>query len=296
MFRSFLLSFALLTIGAVAAQPPNAQLFVFDIRVGDTIVALTNPRYLSAFNPGGYNDHPNWADANTLYASIRMPAMAQPDLYAFDLSSGTRSRLTDTESGEYSPKKTLSGARFTAIRQEYRERDTLLRLWEFPADLSDNGRPVFTAARGMGYYEWLNNNQLALFMVGQPNTLQLASIGGEPMRTLATNTGRTFTRLSSGNLVYVDKSQTPFQLVEKSLYRLDDAPTNIAPMLSGAEDFVVLADGSYLAGRDDKLYRLVPSGLNTWTEVVDLSAYGLNGISRLSLNNRGQLALVALTR
>lgn len=293
MTRLLLLCFFLVCLSDSRAQAPASQLYVFDIRVEDTLVSLSQPRYLSAFNPTGYNDHPHWANANVLYASVKMPGMSQPDVYAFDLRLRSKTRMTATESGEYSPKKVMGSDRFSAVRQQFRERDTLLRIWEFPTDLSDNGKPVFSNTAGIGYYEWLNSNQLALFLVGQPNRLVLASTTGQPVRTLATNTGRTFTRLRNGNLVYVDKQATPFQLVEQNLYRLEDAAKPVAPMLGGSEDFVVLPDGGYLAGRDDKLYRL-RVGQTTWVEVVDLSAYGISGISRLSINGLGQLALVAL--
>ncbi len=289
----FCLLTSIATLTGVAAQAPESQLFVFDIRVGDTLISLTNPRYLSGFNPRGYNNHPSWAGRDQLYASIKTPDMTQPDIYRFDLNTRERTRLTQTESGEYSPRRMFNAGRFSAVRQEYAGQDTVLRLWEFPTDLSDNGQPVFTTTNGIGYYEWLNNNQLALFMVQNPNQLVLVSSNGDAPRTLATNTGRTFTRLTNGNLVYVDKSTSPWQLVEKNLYRMEEAPRVIGPMVGGGEDFVVLSDGSYLAGRDSKLFRLDPVQGNTWREVVDLGFYGLRRISRLAFDGTNQLALVA---
>ena len=278
----------------VQAQAPQTQLYVFDLRISDTSVTVSNPRYLSSFNPTGYNNHPNWADRNVLYASIILPEAKQPDVYRFDLSKNTRERLTDTEAGEYSPKKMTGGSRFSAVRQEYVGQDTVLRLWEFPADLSDNGKPVLPGVNGVGYYEWLNNAQLALFVNATPTRLVLASTSGDAPRTLATNTGRAFTRLGNGNLVYVDKNRVPFNLVEKNLYRLEEAPRVIAPMARETEDFILLPDGTFLAGSGSRLYRLDPSdGTGSWREVVDLSFYGLERISRLAYNGQNQLALVA---
>lgn len=292
MYRFACLIFLLCYLGTASGQAPTTQLYVFDLRSGDTTVTLTNPRYLSNFNSDGYNNQPNWAAGDVLYASVKTPDMVQTDIYRFDLGNNTRQRLTQTEAGEYSPKKVMGTNRFSAIRQEFLEQDTVLRLWDFPADLSDNGRPVLNLA-GIAYYEWLNNDQLALLMVEEPRTLVMASASGAPSRTLATGVGRTFTRLSNGNLVYVDKSTTPYQLVEKNLYRLEEPAKVIAPMLTGTEDFVLLPDGSYLAGNDNKLYRLRPGTAENWREVVDLSSYSIRRISRMALNNQGQLALVA---
>ncbi|WP_116127443.1 hypothetical protein [Lewinella sp. IMCC34183] len=283
------LSFAL----SLGAQAPATQLYVFDLQANDSSVVLTNPRYLTAFNPDGYNNHPNWIDADRLYASVKTPDMTEPDVYLFDLAARTRTRLTQTASGEYSPKPRGTSGRFSAVRQEIVGQDTVLRLWEFPTDRSDNGQPVLSNFAGVGYYEWLNNVQLALFVVEQPNRLVLASSNGDAPRTLATNTGRTFRRLPNGNLVYVDKSVSPGRLVERNLYRQEEPPTVIADMPEGTEDFTTLPDGSYLAAVDSKLYRLQPADSQEWRQVVDLTYYGLRDISRLSLNSRGQLALVA---
>jgi hypothetical protein len=293
MLRTLLLMFLPLCAGSpLLAQPPATRLYVFDLQVRDTTVLLSEPRYLSAFNPDGYNNQPYWTDRNTLYASVALPSMAQPDIYHFDLAARTRRRLTATESGEYSPKRTPEGSRFTAIRQEYLDRDTVLRLWEFPTGLQNNGRPVFTDRAGMGYYEWLNNSQLALYMVDD-QALVMASVNGSEPRPIATQTGRTFTRLSNGNLVYVDKSRQPWRLMEKNLYELNSEPTEIAPMLEGTEDFTVLTDGSYLAGSGDKLYRLQPQQDKRWHPVVELSTYDLGRISRLTYNGQDKIAIVA---
>lgn len=276
----------------LGAQAPPTQLFVFDLQANDTSVVLTNPRYLTAFNAEGYNNHPNWADNDALYASIKTPEMAEPDVYLFDLNDNTRTRLTQTAAGEYSPKPRGQRGRFSAVRQEVNGQDTVLRLWEFPVDRSDNGQPVLSTTAGVGYYAWLNNVQLALFMVGAPNELVLASSNGDAPRTLARSPGRTFQRLRNGNLVYVDKSVTPWQLVEQNLYRQEEAPITVAEVPEGTEDFVVLPDGSYLTGVGSKLYRL-PTGATQWRQVVDLTYYGLRDITRLSLSDRGRLAVVA---
>jgi dipeptidyl aminopeptidase/acylaminoacyl peptidase len=293
MFRTvFILSCILIGSLGLLAQPPATQLYVFDMQMRDSAILLSEPRFLTSFNPDGYNNQPSWIGRNTLYASVATPGMAQPDIYSFDLAARTRRQLTATESGEYSPKRTPEGSRFTAIRQEYLERDTVLRLWEFPVGLENNGRPVFTDRAGMGYYEWLNNSQLALYMVDEQE-LVMASVNGAAPRTIASQTGRTFTRLSNGNLVYVDKSVQPYRLMEKNLYELNRESTVIAPMLEGTEDFTVLPDGSFLAGSGDRLYRLRPREEKQWRPVVELSTYNLGRISRLTYNGQDKIAIVA---
>lgn len=275
------------------AQLPNTHVYVFDIVPGDSTVAFSKPMFLTAFNQNGYNNQPFWQDRNKLLLSVQLPEMEQPDVFSFDLTAKTQTRMTRTRSGEYSPKALGDGRRFSAIRQEYTGRDTILRLWEFPTNLSNNGRPVFKYIAGVGYYEWLNSSQLALFLVGNPNTLALASADSDSPRTLANNVGRCFKRLPNGNLAYVSKQTPSWSIVEQNLYRLNDAPRVITSCIQGAEDFTILSDGSYLMAGGSKVYRFDPIRSPRWKEVVDLRFYGIKNISRIETSGFGKIAIVA---
>jgi hypothetical protein len=277
----------------LAAQLPNTQVYVFDIAQKDTSLVFSKPRYLTAFNQLGYNNQPYWLDRNVLMMSVQLPEMEQPDIFSFDLNTNTRMRMTRTRSGEYSPKAIGDGRKFSAVRQEYLGRDTVLRLWEFPTNLTENGRPVFKYINGIGYYEWLNSSQLALFLVGNPNTLAIASADSDRPRVLATQAGRCFKRLPNGNLAYVSKAEPGWTLVEQNLYRLNDPPRLVTSVIQGSEDFAILRDGSYLMAGGSKVFRFDPIRAPEWREVVDLRFYGIKNITRLEANGFGQLAIVA---
>lgn len=287
------LVFCLLTTLTLQAQLPQTQIYVFDIAVADSAVTFTKPQYLTAFNQRGYNNQPYWSDREKLLVSVQQPEMQQPDIFSLDLRNKTRTRLTRTVSGEYSPKAVGDGRKFSAVRQEYLGQDTVLRLWEFPSTLLDNGKPVFKYVNGIGYYEWLNSAQLALFLVGNPNTLALASADTDRPRTLANNVGRCFKRLPNGNLAYVDKQTPTWTIVEQNLYRLNEAPRLVATCINGSEDFAILRDGSYLMAGGSKIFRFDPIRSREWKEVVDLRFYGIRNISRMEANGFGKLAIVA---
>ena len=290
--RTLFLFTLLLGFTALSAQLPNTEVFVFDIAVRDTAVTFTNPKYLTAFNRTGYNNQPAWLDRNELMLSVLLPGQVQPDIYRFDLAAKTRTRMTATASGEYSPKAVGDGRLFSAVRQEYVGQDTVLRLWQFPSNLSNNGRPVFKYINGIGYYEWLNSQQLALFLLGTPNTLALASADSDNPRTLANNVGRCFKRQPNGSLAYVSKATPNWTIVEQNLYRLTEAPRVVTSTIRGSEDFAILPDGSYLMGGGSKIYRFDPIRKPVWTEVVDLRFYGITNITRMESNGFGKLAIV----
>ena len=293
MQRLFFLAFGLLLSLSLFAQLPVTQVYTFDIAPGDSTVTFSKPRYLTGFNQRGYNNQPHWLDREELLMAVQTPEMDQPDVYRFNLANKQRQRMTRTRAGEFSPKAMGDGRRFSAVRQEYVGRDTVLRLWEFPTNLLDNGKPVFKYVNGIGYYEWLNSVQLALFLVGNPNTLAIASADTDRPRTLANNVGRCFRRLPNGNLAYVSKQTPSWTIVEQNLYRLNEPPRVVTTCINGSEDFTVLNDGSYLMAGGSKIYRYDPIRNPTWREVVDLRFYGIRNITRLEANGFGKIAIVA---
>lgn len=280
---------------SLMAQLPVTKVYAFEVERRDTSFTFNNPRYLTAFNPYGYNNQPSFVEDDVLLMAVQYPDMPQPDIFAFDLKAGTQTRVTRTRSGEYSPQPIGDGRRFSAVRQEYIGQDTVLRVWEFPTNRIDNGRPVFKYVNGTGYYRWLNSRQLALFMVGNPNTLAIASAQSDRPVPFAENVGRCFHRLPNGNLAYVQKSDQAggiWTIVEKNLYRLKEPGRIIGETLAGQEDFEVLPDGTFLMGSGSKIYHFDPIRAPRWREIVDLRFYGIRKISRLAYNGRGQLVLV----
>lgn len=296
MRKVLLILFLLACVSALFAQQ-KSNVYLFDLRqYNDTTFQLSTPRYLTAFNATGYNNHPAFFSNDSLILSVQMPGDQQPELYLFDLRNKTKVRVTQTAAGEYSPFAIGDGYRFSAVRQEYSRTDTTLRLWEFPIDRLNDGRPVFKYYDNIGYYYWLNSGQVAVFLVGNPSQLAIADTRTDKLTPVATNAGRCFRRLPNGNLVYVQKSNyDSWKLRQKKLYGSgSDQAEDIADTIPGAEDFVVLPDGSFIMGKGTRLYHLDPRAKNVqWQEIADLRFYSINNITRLALSGDMQLALVA---
>lgn len=294
--RQLLFLLLILFVAPLAAQLPVTKVFTFDLQRRDTTFTFSNPQYLTAFNPNGYNNQPSFVEDEVLLMAVQYPEMPQPDIFSFDLKAKTQTRVTRTRSGEYSPQPIGDGSRFSAVRQEYLGKDTVLRVWEFPTNRIDNGRPVFKYINGTGYYTWLNSRQLALFLTGVPSQLVLGDVTTGKTVPLAENPGRCFKRLPNGNLVYVQKGatpSTPWLLMQRSLYKLNQPPQTITETLPGSEDFVVLNDGTLLMANGSKIYHFDPIRSTRWREVVDLRFYGIRKMSRLAYNDRGKLAVVS---
>lgn len=311
---SFLLFFSSwIVIGAAQVQPSNIYLFKM-IRINDTTYNFTEPKFLTQFNDGGYNNQPSFFDNYRLYITSQSFGQAQPDLFMLDLRNDTKYRITNTPEGEYSPNLMPTRYQFSAIRQEISARDTLLRLWQFPMDRLSNGKPIFKYLNNIGYYEWINSKNVAIFVVDNPNFLAIANTDTDKLEPVATGVGRCFKKLSNGNLAFVKKNDfdNDWAIMEKKLsssrssrygrssrsrVKIDDESedetiSKIIETLPGSEDFEVMRDGTILMGLGSRIFKFNRYRDEDWVEIADLKYFGIRNITRLELSADNKLAVV----
>lgn len=291
----FLILFA--TAHAAAAQMKPSNIYLFEVKqMNDSVFEFTQPKFLTAFNPNGYNNHPAFFSNSELYISSQLPNESQPEIFALDLEKQTRTRVTKTPEGEYSPFRMPDYYSFSAVRMEFEGRDTIQRLWQFPIDKLSNGRPVFKYLTKIGYYQWLNSRQVALFLVGDPNQLVIAETDYDRLTPVATNPGRCFRMLPDGSLAYVAKSNFgSWKIMKRKPMATTTAPEEIIETLPESEDFAVLPDGTLIMGQGSKLYKYNARTDEDWVEIADLRFYNIRQITRLAAGpgyRQFQLAVV----
>lgn len=251
------------------------------------------PRFLTAFNPGGYNNQPKFFTDNELWLTVQTrDDTTQTDIYALDLSAKTVNKVTATTlTAEYSPTPMPGGKRFSAVRVE---EDGNQRLWSFPLDRSDNGQPEFPRLFNVGYHCWLSDTLVAFFIVGEnesPHTLQVAGTRAQAPRRLASNIGRCLLKTADGKLAFVQKptEQTWFL---KTWTPATNAQDIVVKMPAGSEDFALMPDGTYFTGDGPRLYYYKPGRDADWRELTNLSKYGVKKITRLGAGKDGKVAVV----
>jgi len=259
----------------------------------DSLWQPFSPRFLTAFNPRGYNNQPNFFPNNELYLTIQTPSdTTQTEIYSLDPALKKYTRITATPAtSEYSAVLMPNQRRFSAVRVE---EDGTQRLWTFPIDRSDNGRPEFLDITGVGYHCWLNDTLTALFIVGEngaPHSLFTAGIRSQKLWRVASNVGRCLQTLPDGRLAFVQKAteQTWFLKTYDHEKMYSEIVVAMPPQ---SEDFVPMPDGTYLTGSGAKIFQYKP-GSASWKAIADISKYGVNSITRLAVSKDGkQLALV----
>lgn len=294
--RNVLTLFVVLNAIATAAAQhlDHTDMLLFSMQKNaDSIWQPTAPRFLTAFNPRGYNNQPNFFSNNELYLTAQVPEdTTQTEIYALDLLMRTQTRVTATPStAEYSPLLMPGGRRFSAVRVE---EDGNQRLWSFPLDRADGGRPEFPNILNVGYHAWLRDTLAALFIVGDdgsPHTLYTAGTKGQKLQRVAANIGRCLLALPDGRLAFVAKATDKTWFL-KTFDPKKPIPEIVVIMPPGSEDFTVLPDGTYISGSKSKLYQHKPGRNTDWKEIADLAKYGVKNITRLAASKDGKLVVV----
>lgn len=295
--RFTLLLIFFLSVFSLTGQDIVTNIYLFDIKKkGDRDLTFSNPRYLTNFNSRGYNNQPNFFNNGELYISVKYPNDNQTDIYLLDLYRKSKYQVTETAESEYSPTLMPDLYSFSAVRVEANGDQ---RLWQFPTDRLENGKPIFKYITNVGYHHWVNSRKVVLFLVGnngQQNELAVADVATDQVDKILSNIGRCFqTMPRTGKLLFVHK-ESPRIWYIKELNAYDNYAKGeiVAQTLPGSEDFVVLEDGTFLMGSGSKLFKFHPSYDNEkgWREVADLEYYGLRNITRLAVSDDGKLAVV----
>lgn len=224
----------------------------------------------------------------------------QTDIYEYDRSTRTTRQLTRTPEGEYSP--TIPAVRpgaprlardgFTAIRVEA---DGTQRLWQFDR-AGQRPELVLTDIKPVGYHSWIDEDRVALYVLGTPPTLELARVSTGAIDRIAADIGRTLREVPrSGRVSYVQRTPDGAYMLQAF-----DPDTKFITELTATapgsldRDYAWMPDGRTVlmtAGTTVVSWTLGTAG---WRPVLDVALHGLGAASRLAVSPDGD-ALVLVT-
>jgi hypothetical protein len=197
--------------------------------------------------------------------------------------------MTNDPESEYSPTLTPDGKFFSVIRVEA---DNTQRLWKFPLDRVS---PVLVlkSIKPVGYHCWIDQNTVALFILGQPNTLQIVDVRTEKAEVVAQNIGRTLRLIpKQDKLSFVHKVSNQEWII-KSIDLKTRQSSTVIKTLPGSEDYAWTPAGILLATKDAKIYKWDPRKDSDWVQLADFSAMGLKSLTRLAVSPKSDwLAVV----
>lgn len=238
----------------------------------------------------GYNNQPFFLPdgRGLLYTSIR--ADKQADIYRYEIPQRRTTRITQTPESEFSPTLMPGGKFMSVVRVEA---DGTQRLWKFPRA---GGAPTLALEniKPIGYHWWIDNHTVALFILGKPNTLQIADIRTGKAKVITENPGRILRLIPHRHKLSFVHKISDQEWIIKAFDLQTQNITTLIKTLPGVEDYAWTPAGVLLMAKDAKIFAWNSPKHKDWHEIADFSAAGLKSITRITVSPKGdRLAIVA---
>jgi WD40-like Beta Propeller Repeat len=273
--------FLLLAFIVQPAPPPDTEIFLAPLAVR---AAPAVGRPVNITSSPGYDNQPSFTPDGAAIFFTSNRGGSQTDIFRYDIAGGATARITNTPEGEYSPTVTPDGGHLSVVRVEA---DGTQRLWRFTLAGAEP-ELVLERVKPVGYHAWADDHTLALFVLGQPATLQLADTRTGGAEELARGIMRSILRVPGRNTIsYVDRDEDG-SLMIRELDPKTKQKTTIVAAVAGAKeaDLAWTPDGLLLMAEKDVLYSYKRDEAS-WKRVADLAALGLHGVTRIAVSPKG---------
>lgn len=271
-----------------AVGAPSTDIWVGRLERGPD-GALSVADILNATDRDGYDNQPSFDPTGAaLYYTAALDA-TQTETFRYDIASGAVEQVTRTPgASEFSPTFIPRQDAFSAIH----ETRGLQYLWRYGTDGTEMGA-IFATVEPVGYHAWADERTAAMFVLGDPPTLQVGDALSGEVRTVAENPGRSIHRIpGTAEISFVRKVSDEEWWIE----RLDPASRTterIAQTLPGREDYAWTPAGEIMMGDGTALFAwTADSGWGPVSELGDTAG----DISRLAVSADGSHIAVVRNR
>lgn len=238
-----------------------------------------------------YDNQPAFLpDGSGIWYTAVDPHTAQADIYRYDLGSGTVARVTmSNPESEYSATPLPDGSGISTVRVEA---DSTQRLWRFDRDGS-NAAVLLENVAPVGYHAWIDANTVALFVLGEPPTLQVADLSTGRGRVIAEDIGRSIQSIpGTADVSYVQRHADGTSTIMRLPGDGGD-PEPIIETVEGGDFHAWAPDGTLLMASGAVVYAAVAADPREWSPVADFERLGIS-ITRLAVSpDASQIAMVA---
>lgn len=289
----FALTLSLLLFAKSVFAQPATEILLFELQSKKDKISIAHPKNIT--NHKGYDNQPSFHTDQPLlyYSSFNDDGRSEIKYYNYETAE-TKS-LTQTSEREYSPQLTPDKQYISCVIQ----RDNGAQdLGKYPVQ----GGEALTIISDLivGFYAWLDNSHVALFVLGKenkPNTLHYLRLPTKSDTIVAENIGRSLHRIPGENgFSYVQKV-TDNKWFIKKFYprRKKGAIYLVAETPAMREDMCWTPDGKIILSDGNKILWLDPKKDKTWKEVeIESGAEQLKGATRLSVSADGRFLAVVV--
>lgn len=267
------------------AAVPATDIYLATMAVEDGRVRVDEPANIT--RRAGYDNQPHFTPDGRAFFYTAMRD-GQADTYRYDAAEGTLQQVTDTPESEYSPTPHDGG--FSVVRVEA---DGAQRLWQFTED-GEEPMLLLPDVEPVGYHAWAAADRVALFVLDDPPTLQLADVQRGTVDTLARDIGTSLQAVPgrAATISFVQHTADSTSEVQ-ALNTRTGTVESVAETLPGGDAHAWMPDGRLLLmAQGSTLYQHDPVRDTGWQRVADLAP--LRDVTRLAVSPSGdRLALVA---
>lgn len=266
----------------------GSEIYLFDLKISKDKIEASNPQNVT--NHPGYDNQPSFHSSKPVLYYSSFNEEGRSDIKTYNYGSKKTTSLTTTNEREYSPTLTPDGKFISCIIQ--RDNDAQ-DLGKYPV----NGGEAITLIDNLivGYHAWVDENNLILFVLGEPMTLQWYNLKTKSNEILENNIGRSLHKIpGQPAMSFVQKKSEDEWVINK----LDIKTRQITPIttsINGSEDLAWTPDGRILMSDGQKLFVFDPKSGTEWKEIeVNPGNSAITGITRLAISKDGKkLAVVA---
>jgi len=252
------------------------------------IIKLSNFQKIT--DTPSYTNQPYFINGDSALAYTQMiedENSSQMDIFVYDFAAQSSSNLSNSGTSEYSATPAPDGKGFSVIRVNSEGKQ---ELWSLQLDDGKAIKNLLPGVEPVGYHVWDGATKVLLFVLGEPNTLRLASINKPTDRgaVLDTKIGPSLWSIPNSNLYSYTKNidETTWQL--HSVNTQTNSTAALVKMPLGSVHYAWSPAGYAVTAVTNKLYQWkYESGDENWTEFVDLSAQCPGDISRVSFSSKG---------
>jgi hypothetical protein len=277
----------LIFIGLHSFAQTGSEIYLFDLKSKKGQVTISNP--VNITHHKGYDNQPSFDADNTLIYYSSFNEDGRSDIKTYNYKKKETKSFTTTQEREYSPTLTPDKYFMSCIIQ----RDNNAQdLGKYPIT---GGTPdVIINNMIVGYHAWMDNSHLALFILGDPNTLHLYQLPTKQDTILASNIGRSLHKIpGTQTFSFIQKTAEKDWLIKKvdlGTYKI----STIAKTIPDHEDIAWTSDGLILSSDGEKLFVFNPGKDSSWREIeIKAGKEILKGVTRLAVSQKGdKLAVV----
>ena len=136
-----------------------------------------------------YNNQPLLTEKGIYFTQeVKDQGESQTDLVFYSFADQQSYNLTNSPVSEYSPTLTPSGDALSSIVVEPSGQQ---KLWQYPLESNEQPSRIFEWIEPVGYHAWGRDNDVVMFILGEPHTLQYTSVAAAKGEVVASDIGRT---------------------------------------------------------------------------------------------------------